>query len=518
MPTVDSTDTRECHKCIVVSCSQTRYHVVRAAAVSLGYYVEDEGRNDIPTNYHNIQLQPEAQRLSNKMQGLCRNYEASTSPQIIWLDKSVLPARVAALSCRHRINHFPGMHVIARKATLFRRLMRIRRSHELSHRLRRTLCSFPWSFAAATETPLLERFIAEMGQQSQFFILKPNKGCQGKGIMVTPEPLHVLERMPRDHRDEYLVQLYITPPLCIDRKKFDLRIYVLITSIVPGCVPRHGRRTCASPKPKEDDVYGSLNGLQLFVHSEGLVRICAEEFAAPDRTNCDQASVHLTNYAINKLVDGFSIGTVPAAGSNDCGIGEGNKRDFAFLCKYINDLSIASQAEDDEVEFSSNAVVTQWDRVLYRIDRCIMLTILSGLEELRREFVGSGASRGARSDGRNCFELLGFDIMLTEELLPVLMEVNHSPSLFCESDFDFATKHQVVMDVFRVLEPHLPSLEQCDDASYAAYQATTAACADDSSGTGFRRISPSRASSGVEWCEEDRQIFDEMLRHAVKLR
>ncbi|EAN96966.1 hypothetical protein, conserved [Trypanosoma cruzi] len=510
----------ESRKLVVVNCSQTRYHVVRAAAVALGWYVEDEGRCHVPARFHGVALRRDMQAVIKRLLSRGLSYDAGSSPQIQWLDKSVISSRVAALFCRHRVNHFPGMHVVARKAVLFKRLMRIRRRVRASSLLATSMRAFPWSFSASTELPQLERFFcARQEQQSSdgepFFILKPNKGCQGKGIILTPEPLEALERLKDKSRDEWLVQLYVTPPLCIERKKFDLRIYVLLTSVVVGRPPRLRR---GIPQTLGGETHGGhaglLDGLQLFVHQDGLVRICAEEYANPNRKNCERASVHLTNYAVNRSAEGFSMGFLKE--TDDGGVCEGNKRDFKFLQHYVNALP----GEDQRVESTAEtAALSRWECLLRRIDICIMLTLLSGLEELQREFIGTGASRGSRSDGRNCFELLGFDLMLTEELEPVLMEVNHSPSLFCDSSFDFETKRRVVMDVFRLLEPHVPSIEVCDDASYAAHQAIPHACTSDAS-VGFRQISPQRTfadsagGAGGPWCEEEMRMFEEMLQHA----
>jgi len=50
-----------------------------------------------------------------------------------------------------------------------------------------------------------------------------------------------------------------------------------------------------------------------------------------------------------------------------------------------------------------------------------------------------------------CFELLGFDVMLTSDLKPVLLEVNHAPSFATESPLDFEIKKGLFVDMFRIL-------------------------------------------------------------------
>ena len=59
------------------------------------------------------------------------------------------------------------------------------------------------------------------------FIVKPEAGCQGKGIFLTNR----YEDLSRD--DHYVVQKYIKKPLLIDDLKFDCRLYVLLLSVDP---------------------------------------------------------------------------------------------------------------------------------------------------------------------------------------------------------------------------------------------------------------------------------------------
>uniref|UniRef100_A0A8D0GKT9 Tubulin tyrosine ligase like 6 n=1 Tax=Sphenodon punctatus TaxID=8508 RepID=A0A8D0GKT9_SPHPU len=62
-------------------------------------------------------------------------------------------------------------------------------------------------------------------------------------------------------------------PFIIDGFKFDLRIYVLVTSCDP---------------------------LRIFVYNEGLARFATSTYSDPSHSNLDDVCMHLTNYSINK--------------------------------------------------------------------------------------------------------------------------------------------------------------------------------------------------------------------------
>jgi tubulin polyglutamylase TTLL5 len=48
----------------------------------------------------------------------------------------------------------------------------------------------------------------------------------------------------------------------------------------------------------------------------------------------------------------------------------------------------------------------------------------------------------------NCFELLGFDVMIDDKLQAKLIEVNLSPSLSCDSALDQKVKANLLADLF----------------------------------------------------------------------
>jgi hypothetical protein len=103
------------------------------------------------------------------------------------------------------------------------------------------------------------------------WIVKPAAASRGKGIFI----LNDLKDLPKEE-GEFVVSKYISNPLLISGHKFDLRVYVLITSVDP---------------------------LKIYVFNEGLVRFASEPYNQ-DYINAGKFS-HLTNYSINKKSENF---------------------------------------------------------------------------------------------------------------------------------------------------------------------------------------------------------------------
>ena len=51
-----------------------------------------------------------------------------------------------------------------------------------------------------------------------------------------------------------------------------------------------------------------------------------------------------------------------------------------------------------------------------------------------------------------CFEVLGFDVMLDQEMKPYILEVNHDPSFETDSPLDFKIKKSLIADTFKLLQ------------------------------------------------------------------
>lgn len=50
-----------------------------------------------------------------------------------------------------------------------------------------------------------------------------------------------------------------------------------------------------------------------------------------------------------------------------------------------------------------------------------------------------------------CFEILGFDILIDQNLKPYILEVNHAPSLNSDTKYDIKNKTDLLTGVFNLI-------------------------------------------------------------------
>ncbi|XP_077316587.1 putative tubulin polyglutamylase TTLL9 isoform X3 [Lithobates pipiens] len=141
-----------------------------------------------------------------------------------------------------RICHFRNHYELTRKNYMVKNLKRFRKLLEReSGRLEAAKCDFfPKTFELPSEYHL---FVEEFRKNPGItWIMKPVARSQGKGIFLFRKLKDIMDwrkdgSRADDQRDEipvenYVAQRYIENPYLIGGRKFDLRVYVLVTS---GC-------------------------------------------------------------------------------------------------------------------------------------------------------------------------------------------------------------------------------------------------------------------------------------------
>jgi hypothetical protein len=332
-----------------------------------------------------------------------------------------------------RVNHFPGSWGIGRKDNLHKNVSRMR--------LLTSAADFditPRTFLCPAEAVLLEADANESkkkrGGTEPTYIVKPVASSCGKGIRVvkgvpqclrpttaeSPATAAAAVRESAAASKAFIVQQYVDP-LLVDGRKFDLRMYVALTSIEP---------------------------LRLYLFDQGLVRFAAERYPGEDKL-LENTWAHLTNYAVNKTAqlrkESSHLDAADTEEPVDIKWMISDLRDHFLSTTRDNipgptpaDVSVANGAGGKPT--CRDIRVAQWNRVMSSCKDVIVKTILSIEADIRSQV----AAQCRDPTGRGCFELFGFDLMIDSSLKPYVIEVNIMPSLATAESVDKAVKGRML--------------------------------------------------------------------------
>uniref|UniRef100_A0A8C9CVP8 Tubulin tyrosine ligase like 6 n=1 Tax=Phocoena sinus TaxID=42100 RepID=A0A8C9CVP8_PHOSS len=303
---------------------------------------------------------------------------------LYWTDYSVSLGRVMEIKSYQKINHFPGTTEICRKDLLARNMSRMLKIFPKDFHF------FPRTWCLPADWGDLQNY--SRSRKNKVYICKPDSGCQGRGIFITRT---VKEIKPGE---DMICQLYISKPFIIDGFKFDLRIYVLMTSCDPLRILCTTKDWRASPPPS---------------------------YSRPCPDNLDDICMHLTNYSVNKHSPNF----LRDAHS-------GSKRKLSTFNVYM--------------ESHGYNVGQIWRD----IEDIIIKTLISAHPIIKHNYHTCFRNHTLNSA---CFEILGFDILLDHKLKPWLLEVNHSPSFSTDSWLDKEVKDSLLYDTLVLI-----NLRSCD--------------------------------------------------------
>ncbi|XP_061284533.1 probable tubulin polyglutamylase TTLL2 isoform X1 [Bos javanicus] len=174
-------------------------------------------------------------------------------------------------------------------------------------------------------------------------------------------------------------------------------------------------------------VYVCVTGfkpLTIYIYQEGLVRFATEKF---DLGNLQNSYAHLTNSSINR--SGASYEKIKEV------VGSGCKWTLSRFFSYLRSWDV-----DD---------LLLWQK----INRVVILTVLA---------IAPSVPFAA-----NCFELLGFDILIDDNLKPWLLEVNYSPGLSLDCSADVSVKRRLIHDTIELMHLHSLRNERKESCSAA---------------------------------------------------
>jgi hypothetical protein len=302
-----------------------------------------------------------------------------------------------------RVNHFQNSKELTRKDTLKKNL------HKYTSAIgNKAACHFeimPQTFLLPAEYTLFVKEYSALEQAKaaaktsggklppvrNMWIVKPVGLSRGRGISML-EDLSSLT-----YSQSTVLQKYIDNPLCLDGYKFDLRIYVVVTSFSP---------------------------LEAFIYRDGFARISTVKYST-DEKSLSNLYIHLTNSSIQKHSE------------------SGPSKD--------NPLHI-SQGNDEESNGSKIGLLGKsglWKRLeKYGIDieplwQSMCLLIVKSLVVVNDKIANQPCN----------FELFGYDVLFDQDLKPWLIEVNSGPSLARENQLDIRVKNELITDIVKLLDP-----------------------------------------------------------------
>jgi len=190
---------------------------------------------------------------------------------------------------------------------------------------------------------------------------------------------------------EGVAQTYIERPFLITKRKFDIRLYCLITGVAP---------------------------LRIYMHTAGLARFCSHEY---NPGSLDEHS-NLTNYSLNKDDAAF----VASDGTAE------NIRDSKWTLNLF-------------LSFLKNQRHVDIDHLMKELQRVLICTVISGMNAIRLNHEKHIPHR------HTSYELYGIDIMLDDQMIPHLIEINISPSMSgMDSHLDYDMKFPIMLDLLRM--------------------------------------------------------------------
>lgn len=311
------------------------------------------------------------------------------------------------LQPHQKVNHFRNHFELTRKDLMIKNIKRAQRQSQRDGLLDEAegyaKCS-PQTYFLPNEYAIFVEEFKKQLPHGAIWIMKPIGKSQGKGIFLLDKLSQISgwkqapswqrhqedEKGRRGNADEeekkelpepYVVQRYLSDPLLIGGKKFDLRLYVLVTSYAP---------------------------LVVYMYRSGFARFSHVRFSM-DAADLSDAMIHLTNVAVQKHNENYDET-------------RGGKWDLHKWKQYL--------------------LLREGPEKVHKLFESMQEVILFSLLAVQKVII----------QDKHCFELYGYDMMISSDMKPWLIEVNASPSLTANTKQDYDMKFGLLDDTLTVLD------------------------------------------------------------------
>ncbi|XP_057344280.1 tubulin polyglutamylase TTLL5 isoform X7 [Manis pentadactyla] len=306
-------------------------------------------------------------------------HPSSTDYNLMWTGSHLKPFLLRTLSEAQKVNHFPRSYELTRKDRLYKNIIRMQHTHGF-----KAFHILPQTFLLPAE---YAEFCNSYSKDRGPWIVKPVASSRGRGVYLISNPNQI------SLEENILVSRYINNPLLIDDFKFDVRLYVLVTSYDP---------------------------LVIYLYEEGLARFATVRYDQGAK-NIRNQFMHLTNYSVNKKSGDYVSCDDPEVEDY------GNKWSMSAMLRYLKQEGRDTTA------------------LMAHVEDLIIKTVISA------ELAIATACKTFVPHRSSCFELYGFDVLIDSTLKPWLLEVNLSPSLACDAPLDLKIKASMISDMFTVV-------------------------------------------------------------------
>ncbi|XP_070140295.1 tubulin monoglutamylase TTLL4 isoform X2 [Drosophila kikkawai] len=309
----------------------------------------------------------------------------TTDWMAVW-EKHMKSPGFRTIRSHQKYNHIPGSFRIGRKDTMWRSIY-----NNMKKFGKKEFGFMQKSYIMPDDLENLRQVWPKNASKLTKWIVKPPASARGTGIRI----VNKWSQFPKDR--PLVVQKYIERPLLINDNKFDMRLYVVLTSINP---------------------------LRIYMYKDGLARFASVKYSS-ELSNLDERCMHLTNYSINKFSQNY-------AKNEDFNACQGHKWTLQSLWSCLENRGVNTK------------------RLWATLRNLVIKGIVSGESGLNRMYRQNVNFR------YNCFELFGFDVLLDENLVPWLLEINISPSLHSELPLDLHVKGPLIQAVLNTALYQVP--------------------------------------------------------------